>query len=134
MKAAEFDYARPGTVEEVCRLLDGASGDGKIIAGGQTLVPLLVMRLTRPSLVIDINRIAALQGIAANDDGIAIKAATRQADVLADGDVQRRQPGRQHARHGHPGRERENDQHRERGQRRDPRAPHVLTSPVLGCA
>src|SRR5690349_8103147 len=55
MKAAEFDYARPETVEEVCRLLDRAAGDGKIIAGGQTLVPLLVMRLTRPTLVIDIN-------------------------------------------------------------------------------
>ncbi|HEX3972423.1 MAG TPA: FAD binding domain-containing protein, partial [Stellaceae bacterium] len=69
MKAAEFDYARPATVEEACRLLDGAAGDGKIIAGGQTLVPLLVMRLARPTLVIDINRIAELQGIAANDDG-----------------------------------------------------------------
>ena len=92
MKAAEFDYACPGTVEEVCRLLDGASGDGKVIAGGQTLVPLLVMRLARPSLVIDINRIAELHGIAADDDGVTIKAATRQADVLADGTVQRRQP------------------------------------------
>jgi len=92
MKAAEFDYARPATVEEVCHLLDSAAGDGKIIAGGQTLVPLMVMRLARPSLVIDINRIASLQGVAANDDGVAIKAATRQADVLADAGVQRRLP------------------------------------------
>jgi len=92
MKAAEFEYARPGTVEEACRLLDGAAGDGKIIAGGQTLVPLLVMRLTRPSLVVDINRIAALQGIAASEAGIAIKAATRQADVLADAVIQHRLP------------------------------------------
>jgi CO/xanthine dehydrogenase FAD-binding subunit len=92
VKAAEFDYARPATVEEVCRLLDGAAGDGKIFAGGQTLLPLMAMRLTRPTLVIDINRIAALQGIAANDDGVAIKAATRQADVLADVAIQRRLP------------------------------------------
>ncbi|HLI23260.1 MAG TPA: FAD binding domain-containing protein, partial [Stellaceae bacterium] len=92
MKAAEFDYARPGTVEEVCRLLDGAAGDGKIIAGGQTLVPLLVMRLTRPRLVIDINRIAELHGVTANDSGVAIKAATRQADVLADATIARRLP------------------------------------------
>jgi CO/xanthine dehydrogenase FAD-binding subunit len=92
MKAAEFDYARPGSVEEACRLLDGAAGDGKIIAGGQTLVPLLVMRLARPTLVIDINRIAALQGVAANDDGVALKAATRQADVLADATVHQRLP------------------------------------------
>jgi CO/xanthine dehydrogenase FAD-binding subunit len=90
MKAAEFDYARPATVEEACRLLDGAAGDGKIIAGGQTLVPLLVMRLARPTLVIDINRIAELQGIAANDDGVAIKSATRQADILADAVVHQR--------------------------------------------
>jgi len=92
MKAAEFDYARPATVEEVCRLLDSAAGDGKIIAGGQTLVPLMVMRLTRPSLVIDINRIAALQGIAANEDGIVVKAATRQADALADAAIRRHLP------------------------------------------
>ena len=90
MKAAEFDYARAGTVEEVCRLLDGAAGDGKIIAGGQTLVPLLVMRLARPSLVIDINRVAALHGIAETVDGVVIKAATRQADALTDDVVQRR--------------------------------------------
>jgi CO/xanthine dehydrogenase FAD-binding subunit len=92
MKAAEFDYARAGTVEEVCRLLDGAAGDGKIIAGGQTLVPLLVMRLARPSLVIDINRVAALHGIAETVDGVVIKAATRQADALTDDVVQRRLP------------------------------------------
>ncbi len=92
MKAAEFDYARPGTVEEICRLLDSAAGDGKIIAGGQTLVPLMAMRLTRPSLIIDINRIAALQGVAANDDGVTIKAATRQADVLADASIAQRLP------------------------------------------
>lgn len=92
MKAAEFDYARAGTVEEVCRLLDSAHGDGKIIAGGQTLVPLLVMRLTRPSLVIDINKVAELHGVTANDSGVAIKAATRQADVLADEAIHRRLP------------------------------------------
>lgn len=90
MKAAEFDYAPAGTVDEVCRLLDGAHGDGKIIAGGQTLVPLLVMRLTRPSLVIDINRVAELHGITADESGVVIKAATRQADALADATVQGR--------------------------------------------
>jgi CO/xanthine dehydrogenase FAD-binding subunit len=92
MKAAEFDYARAGTVEEVCRLLDRAAGDGKIIAGGQTLVPLLAMRLARPSLVIDINRIDALRGIAETGDGVVIKAMTPQADALADDVVQRRLP------------------------------------------
>jgi len=84
MKAAEFDYARAGSVEEVCRLLAGAQGEGKIIAGGQTLVPLLVMRLARPALVIDINRVDALKGLRRDGDALMIGAGTRQADVLAD--------------------------------------------------
>src|SRR5579863_7913416 len=92
MKAAEFDYARAATVDEVCRLLDGARGEGKIIAGGQTLVPLLVMRLTRPTLVIDINRIDALKGIALHEGEIVIGAATRQADALADATLHRHAP------------------------------------------
>jgi CO/xanthine dehydrogenase FAD-binding subunit len=92
MKAAEFDYARVGTVDEVCRLLDGARGEGKIIAGGQTLVPLLVMRLARPALVIDINRIDELKGIAVHENGVVIGAATRQADALADAALHRHAP------------------------------------------
>src|SRR5215471_13384274 len=89
MKAAEFDYARASTVEEVCSLLADANGDGKIIAGGQTLVPLLVMRLARPTLVIDINRIDALKGIVAEKDALVIGAGTRQADALADPTLQK---------------------------------------------
>jgi CO/xanthine dehydrogenase FAD-binding subunit len=90
MKAAAFDYARAESVDEVCRLLDGAGGEGKIIAGGQTLVPLLVMRLARPALVIDINRIGELDGIAVHEDGgVVVGAATRQADALADGALAR---------------------------------------------
>jgi CO/xanthine dehydrogenase FAD-binding subunit len=92
MKATEFDYVRAGSVDEVCRLLADASGDGKIIAGGQTLVPLLAMRLARPALVIDINKIAALQGIAVAEGRIVIKAATRQADALAEPLVARELP------------------------------------------
>jgi CO/xanthine dehydrogenase FAD-binding subunit len=84
MKAAEFDYARAASVEEVCRLLDGANGDGKIIAGGQTLVPMLVMRLARPALVIDINPIESLKGITINADAVVIRAGTRQYDALND--------------------------------------------------
>jgi CO/xanthine dehydrogenase FAD-binding subunit len=92
MKAAEFDYARAGTIDEVCRLLDGAQGEGKIIAGGQTLVPLLVMRLARPALVVDISRIDELKGIAADESGLVIGAATRQADALANATLRRLAP------------------------------------------
>lgn len=92
MKAAEFEYARARDVAEVCRLLAAAAGDGKIIAGGQTLVPLLVMRLARPALIVDIGGIAELAGIAADADTLTIQAGTRQADALADQTLRARLP------------------------------------------
>ena len=90
MKAVDFDYFRPASVEETCRLL--AAGDAKIIAGGQTLVPLLAMRLARPAQIVDINRIAALQGIVADADGVTVRACTRQAMALDDKTIRARLP------------------------------------------
>ena len=92
MKAAEFDYAAAESVEEACRLLAGAQGEGKIIAGGQTLVPLMAMRLARPALLVDINGIADLRGIVREDDHLALGAGTRQADALADPVLRRELP------------------------------------------
>ncbi len=92
MKAAEFDYASAGSVDEACRLLAGARGEGKLIAGGQTLVPLMAMRLVRPALLVDINGIAELRGIEAGDDHVSVRAGTRQADALADLVIRRRLP------------------------------------------
>jgi len=81
MKAAEFDYVRAASLDEVCDLLD-ESGEHKIIAGGQTLVPLMAMRLARPTLLIDIADIAALRFIEADgDEALRIGAATRQVDA-----------------------------------------------------
>jgi CO/xanthine dehydrogenase FAD-binding subunit len=82
MKAAAFDYIRPSSLEEVCRVL-AAAGDEEfcIIAGGQTLVPLMAMRLARPARLIDINAITALQGIRDLGDAVEIGACTRQAAV-----------------------------------------------------
>jgi CO/xanthine dehydrogenase FAD-binding subunit len=80
MKAAPFEYIRAHSLEEACATLDD---DAMVIAGGQTLVPLMAMRLARPSLLVDINDIAALKGIAAGNGAIEIKACTRQADALA---------------------------------------------------
>src|SRR5436309_2884382 len=59
MKSAAFDYARPQSLDEACALLAGHE-DARVIAGGQTLVPLMAMRLARPRLVVDIARIAEL--------------------------------------------------------------------------
>ncbi len=92
MKAVDFDYARPGNVGEACRLLAEAAGDGKIIAGGQTLVPLLAMRLARPSLLVDVNRIPELQGIEQSADAVILRACTRQAVALADRAIRHRVP------------------------------------------
>jgi carbon-monoxide dehydrogenase medium subunit len=80
MKAAEFDYIRATSIDEVCDLLDDG-GDHKIIAGGQTLVPLMAMRLARPSLLIDIADIAELRFIRLDGDALCIGAATRQVDA-----------------------------------------------------
>ena len=83
MKAAAFDYARPASLDEACALL--AADDGaRIIAGGQTLVPMMAMRLARPTLLVDIARIADLSFIREDDGAIVIGAATRQATVEAD--------------------------------------------------
>ncbi len=83
MKAAPFEYARAADVDEACAWL--AADDGaRLIAGGQTLVPMMAMRLARPTRLIDINRIAALSYIRADKDGIAIGATTRQCLVERD--------------------------------------------------
>jgi CO/xanthine dehydrogenase FAD-binding subunit len=77
MKTAPFEYSRPATLDEACALL-AADPDSRLIAGGQTLVPMMAMRLARPSRLIDIQRIAELAGIREDGDVIAIGAVTRQ--------------------------------------------------------
>ncbi len=80
MKAAEFDYIRADSVAAACEAL-AAAGPGeehKIIAGGQTLVPLMAMRLARPALLVDIDGIPGLDGIEVSNGVVAIGAMTRQ--------------------------------------------------------
>jgi CO/xanthine dehydrogenase FAD-binding subunit len=77
MKPAAFDYARPKSLEEACAML--AEGDDvRIIAGGQTLVPLMAMRLARPRLLVDIARIPDLAYIRREGDCVVIGATTTQ--------------------------------------------------------
>jgi CO/xanthine dehydrogenase FAD-binding subunit len=80
MKPAPFDYIRPETVDETCELL-AADDSARIIAGGQTLVPMLAMRLARPTRLIDIYRIKDLNGIRLEDGAIVIGATTRQVQA-----------------------------------------------------
>lgn len=81
MKPAPFDYAVPETVEAALGHLAG--GDATILAGGQTLMPLLALRMSTPSLVVDINRIEALKGISRADGATRVAAVTRQNELLA---------------------------------------------------
>jgi CO/xanthine dehydrogenase FAD-binding subunit len=94
MKPAPFAYHPASSLEEACRLL--AEGDDeaehKVIAGGQTLAPLLAMRLARPALLIDLNQLPDLAGIAEATATLSIGAMTRQRTVERSPLVRRRLP------------------------------------------
>jgi aerobic carbon-monoxide dehydrogenase medium subunit len=92
MKPAKFDYYDPTRLEEALMLLDTHQGDGKVLAGGQSLMPLLNMRLARPNIVVDINRIKELNYIRASDGGIAIGAIARQRALQTDRLIAERVP------------------------------------------
>jgi len=92
VKAAKFDYVLAESIDQVVEILDRGDGDAIVIAGGQTLMPMLSMRLARPGTVVDINKIAELSGIDVAGDELVIKACTRQAATLASTDVQARLP------------------------------------------
>jgi CO/xanthine dehydrogenase FAD-binding subunit len=83
MKPAPFDYVRPETLAEACALL-AADEDARVIAGGQTLVPMLAMRLARPAKLVDILRLPELAGIRAEQGAIVVGATTRQAQAERD--------------------------------------------------
>ena len=80
MKPAPFDYVRPASLAEACALL-AADEDARLIAGGQTLVPMLAMRLARPARLIDILRLPELAGIREENGTIVVGATTRQAQA-----------------------------------------------------
>lgn len=71
LKPPPFDYVRADSVANAVGALRGAAGDAKIIAGGQSLVPMMALRVARPSLLVDINRIPGLAGIGPAGDGPA---------------------------------------------------------------
>ena len=87
MKAANFAYHRPDTVADAVTLLGEYGDDAKILAGGQSLVPMLAMRLTHFENLIDISRVAELQSIDLEDDHVRIGAATPHALVGMDDEV-----------------------------------------------
>jgi len=91
LKPPQFEYHAPTSVEEACALLSSLQ-DAKVLAGGQSLVPLLNFRLARPAHLVDINRIPNLDRIYERDGGVAVQALARQADVEDSELVARRCP------------------------------------------
>src|SRR3954453_21403342 len=91
MKPAPFEYSRPADIDEACALL--AADDGaRVIAGGQTLVPLMAMRLARPSRIIAIARIPGLAYVRDEGGEIAMGATTRQHVIESDRIIRARLP------------------------------------------
>jgi len=91
MIPAAFDYQVAKDVADAIQLLRGSGGEGKILAGGQSLIPLMKFRLAQPALLIDINRVAGLSAIKENGD-LRIGALIRENDLEANPIVRQRYP------------------------------------------
>jgi aerobic carbon-monoxide dehydrogenase medium subunit len=84
MIPAQFDYVRPGSVDEAVAALAEHGDDAKVMAGGQSLIPLLRLRLSYPEVVVDVGRVEEMRGIHDDGDHIVIGAMTTHHDVLHD--------------------------------------------------
>lgn len=91
MKPAPFSYRRPGSLQEALEILAGESG-AKVLAGGQSLVPLLSMRLAAPEVVVDVNRVPGLDAVEVSAAGVRFGALVRHADLLAHDEAAAAQP------------------------------------------
>jgi carbon-monoxide dehydrogenase medium subunit len=92
MKPAPFDYVVPTTIDEACAILTEAGGGATVLAGGQTLMPLLNLRMSQPFVVVDINKIVELRGIDHIAGRTRIGAMTRQCEVAASESLARSLP------------------------------------------
>jgi 2-furoyl-CoA dehydrogenase FAD binding subunit len=91
VKPAPFAYLRPQSLPEALAALAGEP-NAKVLAGGQSLVPLLSMRLAAPSLLVDINGLPGLADVRVTGEGVRLGALARHADVLASAEASRVQP------------------------------------------
>lgn len=97
MKPASFDYVRADSVAQVVQVLAAAGGDGKVIAGGQSLMPMMNFRLVKPSVLVDINRIPRLDVVQVRGDKIAIGALVRHRMTATDALIAKHAPVLHHA-------------------------------------
>lgn len=84
MKPSAFAYASPATLAEAVGLLQSANGGGKLISGGQSLMPMMAFRLASPELLVDLKHIPNLDVIRIADDGVHIGAKVRWCDITSD--------------------------------------------------
>lgn len=92
MKPAPFDYVRAETVEEALEELAEQGSDACVLAGGQSLLPMLNMRLARPRVVIDVMRVAALKKVEDRKDSLVVHAAVRQVEIERRPNLAQKQP------------------------------------------
>ncbi len=89
MKPPPFDYHAPATLDEAVRLRAELGPEASILAGGQSLIPLLNLRFARPTALIDLRRVGELAYVRAGEEGIAVGAMTRQRELERSADVAR---------------------------------------------
>lgn len=92
MKPVAFDYVRPDTVEEALSVLGEHGSDAVLLAGGMSLGPMLNMRLVRPAVVVDLNRVGGLGEVSADGNELAVGATVRQADAMRHDEICQRVP------------------------------------------
>ncbi len=92
MKAPRFDYIRPDRLETAIEFLAEHGEQAKVIAGGQSLVPMLAFRLAAPRFLVDIGRIPNLNRVVTDDDGTRLGALTRWRDIERNAELQRAHP------------------------------------------
>jgi carbon-monoxide dehydrogenase medium subunit len=92
VKPPPFAYVAPDTVEGVVAALAQAGEDAKVLAGGQSLLPLLALRLGRPSVLVDVGRVAGLDGVGVAGDDLVIGAMVTHARLGRDPEIARRAP------------------------------------------
>jgi len=92
MIPAQFDYVRPGNLDDALRILKDREGEAKLLSGGYSLIPLIKLRLAQPGLLVDMRDITGLDGIAETDDELRIGAKATHRQVHDDAIVQDHYP------------------------------------------
>lgn len=90
LKSASFRYFAPSSIDAVVELLRENGDEAKVLAGGQSLVPLMAMRLARFENLIDIQHVAELHEVRADDTGVTVSAMVRQSAAGTDAEIRRR--------------------------------------------